>query len=203
MWLLDVIRGMATSLLLRLGLANKNAKILFLGLDNAGKTTLLHILKGEASDGTRALKVHLPTQQPTMEELQIAGCTFKAFDLGGHDIARKVWKDYYPQCDAVVFLVDAFDRGRFIEAKNVLDGLLTNSDVAEVPFLVLGNKIDLGRAASEDELLTQLGLSKHMMTGKDAATLSDGVRPMECFMISVVRGSGYAEGFRWLSKYIK
>lgn len=125
---------------------------------------------------------------------------FRAFDLGGHEAARQIWRDYYAKVDGVVFLVDAVDRERFAEVKKELDGLINDEMLSDVPFLILGNKIDMARAASDEELRSTLGLH-HLTTGQGNTPMTD-VRPVELFMVSVVRKMGYAEGFRWLSNHI-
>lgn len=98
-----------------IGLFKKNAKILFLGLDNAGKTTLLRRLKDDR------MVQHDPTQHAHAEELVLGTVRFKAFDLGGHKAVRKAWKTYFPNVDGIIYLVDSADPSRFKESKEEFD----------------------------------------------------------------------------------
>jgi GTP-binding protein SAR1 len=173
------------------GLYYKESKILFLGLDNAGKTTLLQMLKSST------LASHTPTFHPNAEELIIGNVRFHTHDLGGHEAARRLWKDYYTTVDGIVYVVDALDRDRFPEAREELNAILADDVLAHVPILVLGNKIDAFGAVSEHELRSALAL--YQTTGKNGDAIN--VRPIEVFMCSVVRKMGYRDGFEWLSKY--
>ncbi|XP_046416000.1 uncharacterized protein Sar1 isoform X1 [Neodiprion pinetum] len=168
----------------------------FLGLPNSGRRSLLNAVLNECLiDPVEA------TLQPS-EELSIGNMRFTTFDLGGHTQARRVWKDYFPAVDAIVFLVDASDRSRLPESRAELDALLTDEQLSTCPVLVLGNKIDKPGAASEDELRNFFNLYGQT-TGKGKVARSDiPGRPLELYMCSVLKRQGYGEGFRWLAQYI-
>jgi GTP-binding protein SAR1 len=180
-----------------LGLWTKNGgKLLFLGLDNAGKTTLLYMLKeGRAGqfEGTK---------HPNQDELVIGKFRFKTFDLGGHEPARKLWKDYFASgVNGIVYIIDAHDRQRFPESSMALNQLLTDDLLSDIPILVLGNKIDIPGAVSEDDIRREFSL--YQTTGKDMNGVKNaGVRPIELYMCSIVRKMGYTEGFQWLAQFM-
>jgi len=178
-----------------LGIMDLEAKMLFLGLDNAGKTTLLGTLSQKKVMSCR------PTTQPNQQELTLGGLSFRTFDMGGHRNARGLWRDYLIDVDVIVFVVDASDRDRFPEANEVLHELLKLDQLSQVPFLILGNKIDLQTAVSEHELKEALAI--HYTSGKGKVQLEQHIRPIEVFMCSIARGQGYAEGFRWVAQYVK
>eukprot|EP00428_Durinskia_dybowskii_P016961 CAMPEP_0170226300 /NCGR_PEP_ID=MMETSP0116_2-20130129/12861_1 /TAXON_ID=400756 /ORGANISM="Durinskia baltica, Strain CSIRO CS-38" /LENGTH=236 /DNA_ID=CAMNT_0010477025 /DNA_START=1 /DNA_END=706 /DNA_ORIENTATION=+ len=141
-----------------------------------------------------------PTLYPQSEELLIHNIRFRTFDLGGHETARRIWKDYYASVNGVVFILDAADRTRFNEAREELHRLLDEPALAGVPVAVLGNKIDIPIAASEDELRSALNLPHHRTTGRDTVGVKGAIPAVEVFMCSVVRRMGYAEAFKWLSQ---
>jgi GTP-binding protein SAR1 len=177
-----------------LGLRNKQGKLMLLGLDDAGKTTLLQCLKtGNFIQFEQTKSYHI-------EDLTIEGIDFHAWDLGGHEVARAAWSEYFINANAIVFMVDAANQGRFAEAKAQLDALLTDEALKGVPFLILGNKIDKDGCTLAKVLAARLRIASH--TTQNAKSVQLGQRPIRVFPWSVKQKSGDVDTFRWLAKFI-
>jgi GTP-binding protein SAR1 len=171
-----------------LGLKGKEGTLLLLGLDNAGKTTLLHRLR------TGGVRNFPPTDRPTSERFTIQGITFCAWDLGGHEAVRHLWQDYVCECKAILFLVDASDSERIEEVGYELDALIAEKVVEHLPIAILFNKCDLAEAMSSEEMCQRIQYSD--------LEIMQGPEKMASFRISVLRGEGYQEAFRWLSTFL-
>jgi len=171
------------SLLFQLGLWKKNATLLLVGLDNAGKTTLLYKLKN------RSLRMFIPTQRAQLEEVVVGNVQFRAWDLGGHEQVRSLWKDYYFEANAVIFVVDVADEERYEEAKNELHHLLNDKNLGEVIFLILGNKTDLKPEVTRNDVVSWLDIQPQIDSG----------RKMEVFLSSLLQDNSFQDAFKWLS----
>ena len=184
-----------SDILYKLKIWKKDAKIVFLGLDNAGKSTLVSLLK------TGRVTQLDPTKHAHSEHITIGKVNINAFDLGGHEAMRKIWKEYTPQIDAIVYLIDAADKSRFEESKREFDRVLQSADIGKVPILVFGNKIDKTGAVSEEELRLALGLAQQTPFGiQKLDKIND--KPVEVFMCAIVKKTGYVDGFNWLTNQL-
>lgn len=181
------IKGAFNTVLGYLGFYSKKANIVFLGLDNAGKTALLHVLKNDRVTQTK------PTIHPHSEELKMGNLKLNTYDLGGHETARKIWKDYFPAVHAILFLVDSVDVKRFPEAKDELEKILSTPELVNIPIAILGNKIDMNGSVSVEEL--KEGLNYDEIVAKET-------RPMEIFMVSVTKKIGYSKALEWISSHL-
>ena len=164
--------------------ANKTARILFLGLDAAGKTTILYSLKVGEKVQT------IPTIGFNLENVKYKKIDFTIWDIGGQDEIRPLWRHYYENTDAVVFVVDSNDTDRVKETNEVLHKMLADDYLSECPVLVLANKQDLPNALQPHELCEGLELRK--------------LRKRDWFIqpCSALTGQGLVEGLDWLSSKI-
>lgn len=179
------LKSIFSGILIKLGFLHKEATLVLVGLDNAGKTTLQYRIKtGSVQDFT-------PTQRAKDETLTIGDLKLHTWDLGGHVAARMLWKKYACMANGVIFMVDAADPDRLGEAKAELQSLCTSVDLSKVPILILANKVDSKSALTRQRMEEGLNLAALQM-----------YHSMELFMVSVINGTGYEEGFQWISSQL-
>ena len=124
---------------------SKEVRILILGLDNAGKTTILYKLQNEAEDEE---VMTIPTIGFNVETLQYKNIKFQVWDLGGQTSIRPYWRCYYQNTNAVIYVVDCNDRERVAKASEELHKIILDHSMRSACLLVYANKSDLPHALS-------------------------------------------------------
>ncbi|PAA77791.1 hypothetical protein BOX15_Mlig013145g1 [Macrostomum lignano] len=163
------------------------SRVIMIGLDSAGKTTLLYKLKsGEVSTS-------IPTIGFNVETLSLSRSTqLVSWDVGGRCSLRPLWRHYFKDAQGLIFVVDSSDRDRMHEAADELARLLEHDELAGCPLLVLANKKDLPSAMPLAELTERLRVPCLRLN-----------RPFRMFAISASNFDGVAGAFDWLAREVK
>ena len=136
----------------------KEMRILMVGLDAAGKTTILYKLKlGE-------IVTTIPTIGFNVETVEYKNISFTVWDVGGQDKIRPLWRHYYTNTQGLIFVVDSNDRDRIDAARDELHRMLNEDELRESVLLCFANKQDLPNAMSAAEMTDKLGL--HDLRGR-------------------------------------
>ncbi|XP_030305258.1 ADP-ribosylation factor-like protein 13A [Calypte anna] len=132
----------------------RKVTLLVLGLDNAGKTSvIMDIEKAVASEV-------LPVAQPGQTCLRVGRFEVTLVDLPGAQRSRSAWRSHYGAAHGVLFVLDSSDLGRMEEARKVLSRVLSHPDISGKPILLLANKQDTATALLPCELVERLSLER-------------------------------------------
>jgi len=163
----------------------KEMRILMVGLDAAGKTTILYKLKlGE-------IVTTIPTIGFNVETVEYKNISFTVWDVGGQDKIRPLWRHYFQNTQGLIFVVDSNDRERVGEARDELGRMLAEDELRDAVLLIFANKQDLPNAMTAAEITDKLNL--HGMKNRNwyiQATCA-------------TNGEGLYEGLDWISGALK
>ncbi|KAI6188963.1 ADP-ribosylation factor 1-like protein [Aphelenchoides besseyi] len=177
--------GLTISSVLGRLFGKKAVRILMVGLDAAGKTTILYKLKlGE-------IVTTIPTIGFNVETVEYKNISFTVWDVGGQDKIRPLWRYYFSNTQGLIFVVDSNDRDRIDEAREELIRMLAEDELRDAVLLVFANKQDLPNAMNAAEVTDKLGL--HQMRNRNWYIQST----------CATSGDGLYEGLDWLSNQLK
>ena len=132
----------------------KDLDISVVGLQNAGKTTLMNAISGDYDMDT------MPTVGFNLRHMQKGKVNLNIWDLGGQKQFRESWEKYCRTSDVIIFVVDSADFASIDLARKELHDLLSCPSLEGIPLLILGNKNDLEHARTEEQMVEQMQLKK-------------------------------------------
>ncbi|GME28637.1 adp-ribosylation factor family protein [Neofusicoccum parvum] len=168
------------SILRKARLKDKEMRILMLGLDNAGKTTIVKKIMDEDVNSVS------PTLGFIIKTIEYEGYKLNIWDVGGQKTLRTYWKNYFEKTDTLIWVVDSTDRQRIDDCRRELKGLLQEERLMGASLLVFKNKSDVPGSMSDGEIRQGLELDS-ITTHKWAI--------MAC---SAMTGLNLEEGLRWV-----
>ena len=167
-------------ILRKIKLKEHQVRLLTLGLDNSGKTTIIKSILGQDPTSTS------PTLGFTINTLKYGNNTINFWDIGGQTTIRSYWRNYFEETDGVIWVVDSGDKLRLKDCKEELHNLLKQEKLAGATLIVLCNKQDINGALKVEEIKDTLELntitSRHWMI-------------MPCCGLT---GEGLKEGLNWI-----
>lgn len=161
--------------------SEREVRILLLGLDNAGKTTILKALADE--DVTHIV----PTQGFNIKSVNSSGFKLNVWDIGGQKKIRPYWKNYFENTDCLIYVIDSADKKRFEETGEELLELLEEEKLANVPVLIYANKQDLFKAAPPSQIASDLQLASGIRE-----------RVWQIQACSAITKEGIKDGLEWV-----
>ena len=177
--------GQMLSSMLKSLFGKMEARILMVGLDAAGKTTILYKLKlGE-------IVSTIPTIGFNVETVEYKNLKFTVWDVGGQDKLRPLWRHYFQNTNGIIFVIDSNDKGRVEQARDELMKMLLEDELRDAALLVFANKQDLPNAMTTSEIIDKIGLH----TLRQRSWYIQG-----CCATS---GEGLYEGLDWLASNVK
>ncbi|GAB5371039.1 hypothetical protein AAMO2058_001545100 [Amorphochlora amoebiformis] len=174
--------GMLMSLIWKkLFASSQKFKICLVGLDNAGKTTVLFKLHvGEVVETQ-------PTVGSNVEEVSVNNLKFVCWDLGGQETFRKHWSDYFTDTSGVIMVVDSCDRKRIKDVKQEFRKVVEDPKLKGCCFLILANKQDCEGCMEAAEIAQKLNL------------MALKTHPWHIQASCALTGAGLSEGMDWVS----
>ena len=154
------------------------------GLDAAGKTTILYKLK------LAEVVTTIPTIGFNVETVEYKNISFTVWDVGGQETIRRLWNYYYNNIQGIIFVVDSNDTERIDDAREELHKMLAEEELKDACLLVMANKQDLPGAMTPPDIADGLGL--HTIRG----------RSWHLQGTCATSGDGLYEGLDWLSKTV-
>ncbi|KAI9341672.1 ADP-ribosylation factor family-domain-containing protein [Obelidium mucronatum] len=182
--------GLWNAFLTSLGIIKRKCNILLVGLDNAGKSTIINGLKANAINPAEVV----PTVGFAVETFSTQHrLTFTVFDMSGQGKYRDLWEYYFPDVEAIVFVIDATDKLRACVARDELEMMLHNKVLKDrkIPILFFANKMDIEGGMTPSECSGALGLEE----------IKD--RNWTICATNGLTGQGVGVGLDWLAEELK